>query len=291
MTEAIQKKIKFDYARVGGIKLHYAMAGTGEKLVILLHGFPEFWYAWRHQLVDLSDEYTVVAPDLRGFNLSDKPKQVSDYEIDNLVDDITGLIRYFKRDKAVVAGHDWGAGVAWAIATKNPEYVEKLVCLQVPPVPVWKKNQTLKQFFASWYMFFFQIPRIPEWLLSRNDFEKLVIGLKTSTAEKGVFTDADIDAYKKAWGEPDALRCSINYYRANIIKRMFGSQTQTNKINVPTLFIYGEKDHAVLPETVENVGDFIDSEYKELRIPNSGHWVQIEASDAVTGALREFIAN
>ncbi|MGI8669905.1 MAG: alpha/beta fold hydrolase [Aridibacter sp.] len=286
--EALQKKITFDYAQVGGVKLHYASAGDGDKLVLLLHGFPEFWYSWRNQLVDLSDEYTVVAPDMRGYNLSDKPENVSDYEIDKLVDDITGLIRHFKRKKAFVVGHDWGAGVAWATALKYPEYVKKLVALQVPPFAVWKKNQTFQQFLASWYMFFFQVPKLPEWLLSLNDYEILADGLRKSTAERGVFTDKEIAEYKKAWSEPDALRSAINYYRANIIKRMFGKQSNA-KIKVPTLFIYGEQDHAILPETVKNVHGFIDAEYEEIRIPESGHWVQQEASEAVTDSIREFL--
>jgi pimeloyl-ACP methyl ester carboxylesterase len=288
MSEALQKKINFGYAQVGGVKLHYATAGSGDKLVLLLHGFPEFWYSWRKQLVDLSDEYTVVAPDMRGYNLSDKPKHISDYDIEKLVDDITGLIQHFKYKKAHVVGHDWGASVAWAVATKNPEYVEKLVTLQVPPPAVWKKNQTIKQFLSSWYLFFFQLPTIPEWFLSKDEYKKLAMGLKTTTAEKGVFTDEEIAEYKKAWSEDGALTGALNYYRANIIKRMFGKQS-TNKIKVPTLFIYGEQDHAVLPETVQNVGDFIDAEYEEVRIPTSGHWVQQEASEAVTDSIREFL--
>jgi len=291
MTEADKSKIEFDFAQIGNVKLHYAKAGNGEKLVLLLHGFPEFWYSWRHQLVDLSDHYTVVAPDMRGYNLSDKPEDVSDYEIDTLIDDVIGLINHFGHEKAAVVGHDWGAGVAWAVAGRNPEKVSKLACLQVPPPSIWKKNQTLKQFFASWYMFFFQLPKLPEWLLTRNDFQKLAIALKTTTAKKGVFSSEDVEKYKKAWSEPGAITAALNYYRANIIKRMFGKGTKPEKIKVPTLFIYGEQDEAVLPQTVKGVGDFIDAEYTELRIPESAHWVQNEAREKVTNTLREFLAD
>lgn len=288
MSEALQKKISYDYAQIGGVKLHYASAGNGEKLVLLLHGFPEFWYAWRHQLVDLSDEFTVVAPDMRGYNLSDKPENIADYEIEKLVDDVTGLIRHFGREKAFVVGHDWGAGVAWATALNHPEYVEKLVTMQVPPPSIWRKNQTVKQFFASWYMFFFQLPKFPEWLLSLNDYRGLADGLRKSTVEKDVFTDEDIAEYKKNWSEPNTVKSALNYYRANILKRMFGKQPQGEKIKVPTLFIYGEQDHAVLNDTVEGVSDFVDAEYQELRIRESGHWVQVEAKEKVTDALRKF---
>ncbi len=282
--------ISFDYAQIGAVKLHYAIAGKGgEKLVVLLHGFPEFWYSWRRQLVDLSDEYTVVAPDLRGYNLSDKPANVADYKIEKLVDDVCGLIRHLGYEKAAVVGHDWGAAIAWAMAETHPEYVSKVCTLQVPPVSVWQKNQTLKQLLTSWYMFFVQIPSVPEWLLSRNDFALLANSLKTSTAEPNVFTDADISEYKKAWRETDHLNSLLNYYRANVWQRMFSKADDAKKIKVPTLFIYGEKDFAVLPETVKDVGEAVDAPYSEIRIPDAGHWVQQEAAEVVTDSLREFL--
>jgi len=283
-------EIHFDYAQIGGVKLHYATAGNGEKLVILLHGFPEFWYSWRRQIVALSDEYTVVAPDMRGYNLSDKPPLIEDYEIGKLVDDVIGLIHHFGREQAAIVGHDWGASIAWAIAQKHPESVWKLCAMQVPPMAVWRKNQTLKQFLASWYMFFFQIPRLPEWLISRDDYAVLANGLRNGTVEKGIFTSAEIAEYKKAWREPQALTSAINYYRANILKRLFAKNPTGEKIKVPTLFIYGEKDSAILPETVAGVGEFVDALYSEIRIPDAAHWVQQEAAAIVTGSLREFLA-
>jgi pimeloyl-ACP methyl ester carboxylesterase len=286
----MNEKIKFDFAQIGGVRLHYAKAGTGARLVILLHGFPEFWYSWRHQLVALSDEYTVVAPDMRGYNLSDKPTDVSDYEADKLADDVTGLIRHFGHETAAVIGHDWGATVAWTVAAKHPEYLWKLGALQVPPIAVWRKNQTLKQFLASWYMFFFQIPALPEFLFKMNDYALLANALKNTTAEKGVFTDEDIAEYKKAWSEPFALTAMLNYYRANIMKRFLSKPETPAKIKVPTVFIYGEKDTAVLPETVKGVGEMIDAPFEEFRIPTSAHWVQQEAAEAVTEILREFLA-
>ncbi|HEY0429277.1 MAG TPA: alpha/beta hydrolase [Pyrinomonadaceae bacterium] len=286
----MNENIKFDFAQIGGVRLHYAKAGTGARLVVLLHGFPEFWHSWRHQIEALSDRYTVIAPDMRGYNLSDKPTSVSDYEIDKLVDDVTGLIRHFGRENAAVIGHDWGATVAWNLASKHPEYVWKLGALQVPPISVWRKNQTLRQFFASWYMFFFQIPALPEFLLKANDFALLANALKNSTAEKDFFSDEDIMEYKRAWSEPFAVTAMLNYYRANILKRFFTKPEAPSKIRIPTVFIYGEQDKAVLPETVKGVGEMIDAPYEEFRIPTSAHWVQQEASDAVTEILREFLA-
>ncbi len=290
MSEALQKKINFDFAQIGGVNLHYATAGNGEKLVLLLHGFPEFWYSWRHQIVGLSDEYTVVAPDLRGYNLSDKPTDVSDYEIEKLTDDVIGLIQYFGREKAAVVGHDWGAAIAWATALKYPEYVWKLAAMQVPPAAVWKKNQTFKQFLASWYMFFFQIPKLPEWVLSLSDYEVLADGLRNSTAEKGIFTDEIIAEYKKNWSKPEMLESALNYYRANILKRIFGKSEVTEMIKVPTLFIYGEKDTAILPETIKGIGEFVDAPFEEFKFPNAGHWIQQEEAETVTRILAEFLS-
>ena len=282
-------EIKFDYAQVGGVRLHYATAGNGENLVLLLHGFPEFWYSWRHQIKALSENYTVVAPDLRGFNLSEKPKHIEAYDIDYLVDDVTGLIRYFGREKAAVIGHDWGAAVAWATAQKYPEYVWKLGALQVPPASVLKKNFSFKQFLASWYMFFFQIPVLPEFLLRLSDYKGLENALKKSTANKDVFTDKDISEYKKAWSEPNALTSMLNYYRANVLKRFFTNTKNNTRIKVPTVFIYGEQDRAILPETVKNIGELVDADYQEFHVPTSGHWVQQEAPEVVTEILREFL--
>ena len=284
------ENIKFDYAQIGAVRLHYATAGDGEKLVILLHGFPESWYSWRHQIQALSDEYTIVAPDMRGYNLSDKPENISDYRIDKLVDDVTGLIDHFKRQNAAVIGHDWGAAVAWAIAERHPEYLWKLGALQVPPIPVWRKNLTFRQLLASWYMFFFQIPFLPEYLFKLNDYAALENALRNTTLEKGVFTDADIAAYKNAWREPFALTAMVNYYRANILGRFFGKSDINKKITVPTVFIYGEHDQAILPETVKGVGEMINAPYQEFHVPTSAHWIQQEASEAVTEILREFLA-
>ncbi len=290
MKKDLDKKIKFGYAQIGGVKLHYATAGTGAKLVILLHDFPEFWYSWRHQIVALSDEYTVVAPDMRGFHLSDKPRRVSDYDINNLVDDVIGLIHHFGREKAAVIGHDWGALVAWELALNHPEYLWKVGAMQVPPVPIWKKNQSLKQFFASWYMFFFQIPFLPEFLFKLSDYKVLGDSMKKSTAEENIFTDTDISEYKKAWSEPFAMTAMLNYYRANFIQRFFSNYEDLPKIKVPTLFIYGEKDRAILPETVKGISEMIDGEYEEIRIPQAAHWVQQEAKTVVSETLREFLA-
>lgn len=285
--------IKHGFATVGDIRLHYAECGEGNDLVLLLHGFPECWYSWRHQLPLLGRRYHVVAPDMRGYNLSDKPARVQDYRIDLLVEDVVGLIHYFGKDKAAIVAHDWGAGAAWALAQRHPELVSKLVAMQVPPPAAWRANFSVRQLLHSWYMFFFQLPRLPESWARANDFARLARMYKETSVRDDVFTDEDIEVYKEALRQPGALTAGINYYRANVFKSLFRGGVETphdGRIRVPTLFIYGEQDHAVLPSTVRGIGRFVDAPYSELRIPNSGHWVQNEAVAEVNETLLRFLA-
>ena len=299
MTDALinlDSSIRHGYAQIGGVRLHYAERGSGDRLVILLHGFPEFWYSWRHQLMALGDHYTVVAPDMRGYNLSDKPARVEDYKINLLVDDVLGLIRHFGRQQAAIVGHDWGAGIAWVVAQMYPDYVSKLVAMQVPPMAAWRANMTLRQALSSWYMLFFQLPRVPEWLMSAKDYAFVERIFKKTVARPGAFTDADIAIYKEALREPGALTAAINYYRANVFSMFMKSkrpeeELTDHRIRVPVLFIYGEQDHAVLPETVRDVKSYVDAPYREVRIKQSAHWVQNEAVSEVNAALSSFLAS
>jgi pimeloyl-ACP methyl ester carboxylesterase len=292
----LDSSIRHGYAQIGGVRLHYVERGQGGRLVILLHGFPECWYSWRHQLTALGENFHVVAPDMRGYNLSDKPARVEDYKVDLLVDDVLGLVRHFGEQNAAIVGHDWGAGVAWAVAQKYPEYVWKLVSMQVPPIAVWRANMTLRQALKSWYMLFFQLPRLPEWLMSANDYAFVERIFKKTVARQGAFTNADIAVYKKALKEPGALSAMINYYRANVFSmfakrgRSGDEELSDGRIRVPTLFIYGEQDHAVVPETVRNIKAYVDAPYREVRIGTSAHWVQNEAVGEVNAALQSFLA-
>jgi len=289
----MQTAITHDYAQVGDVRLHYAECGSGDELVILLHGFPECWYSWRHQFPVLCERFHVVAPDMRGFNLSDKPVRVEDYRIDNLVEDVLGLIRHFGKDKAAIVAHDWGAGVAWALAQRHPEAVEKLAAMQVPMPAAWRENMTFAQLRRSWYMFFFQLPRIPEWWMKANDFRRVVEMYRTTSVRPNAFTDDDIAVYKEALNQPGALTASLNYYRANVFRSLKRGGIETPKdagrVKAPTLFIYGEQDMAVLPATVKGLERFIDAPYREVRIPDSGHWVQNEAVSEVNEALLDFL--
>lgn len=289
----VESSIRHGYAQVGDVRLHYAECGEGDRLVLLLHGFPECWYSWRHQLRALGARFRVVAPDLRGYNLSDKPARVEDYRVRRLVDDVTGLIRHLGAREAAVVGHDWGAAVAWAVAQYYPDYVSKLAALQVPPPAVWAKNLTLRQLLRSWYMLFFQLPKIPEWFVARDDFAGLARTLR-ATSRHGTFDDADIAVYKAALRPPGALTASINYYRANLGALLArrpgpGGYKRQERVRVPTLFIYGERDFAIIPETVRGVADYVDAPYRELRLARAGHWVQQEYPAEVNAALSSFL--
>ncbi|HJQ35134.1 MAG TPA: alpha/beta hydrolase [Pyrinomonadaceae bacterium] len=286
-------EVRHGYAQVGDVRLHYAECGEGERLVVLLHGFPECWYSWRKQLPVLGRRFRVVAPDLRGYNLSDKPADVEAYKVNKLVDDVTGLIRHFGAREAAVVGHDWGAAVAWAVAQHYPDYVWKLATLQVPPPAIWARNLTLKQLLRSWYMFFFQLPSLPEWWIRRDDFAALGKMFRT-TSRPGTFTDEDIAVYKAAAREPGALTASLNYYRANF-GRFFGRgwrdrevKTQ-ERVRVPTLFVFGERDMAIVPETVRGVADYVDAPFTELRLGRANHWVQQEYPAEINAALLSFL--
>jgi epoxide hydrolase 4 len=284
--------ITYGYANVNGIRLHYAEAGAGDNLVILLHGFPEFWYSWRHQLEPLGQHFHVIAPDLRGYNLSDKPPRVADYRIDEIVADVLGLMDHFGVKQAAIVGHDWGAGVAWSIAQKHPERVSRLAVMQVPLPAVWRQNMSLRQLLRSWYMFFFQIRHLPESLIRRQNFRALEQSFQDNVARKGSFTAEDVERYKEAARQPGALTAAVNYYRANVFERLFKRESpgaDRKLIQVPTLFIFGEQDFAILPRSVRGLDQHIAAEYRELRIPDSGHWVQNEAPAEVNAALLEFL--
>ena len=188
-------------------------AGEGP-LVVLLHGFPEFWYSWRHQIPVLAKAgFHVVAPDMRGYNLSERPRDWRRYDADVLAQDIAGLIGHLGEGPAYLAGHDWGAVIAYQTAMRHPELLRKLAILNVPHTERMLAGfRTLRQLRKSWYMFFFQIPRLPEYLLARDNFSFAKRSLRADSP--GAFSDADLERYAQAWAQPGALTGMVNYYRA-----------------------------------------------------------------------------
>ena len=199
------------------IQLHAIEAGPEDgELVLLLHGFPEFWRGWSKQITPLADAgFLVVSPDQRGYNLSEKPSDVDLYHIDILANDILGILKAYNRKQAFIVGHDWGAAVAWHIATYYPDTVKQLIILNVPhpAILILFLRRSIKQLLKSWYIFFFQIPSVPEWVLSRNNYQAMR-KMMLASSNPGSFNEQDLAYYKEAWGQLGALTGMLNWYRA-----------------------------------------------------------------------------
>ena len=281
--------LEHDTVDVDDVSLHVVRAGPADgPLVVLLHGFPEFWYSWRAQIDPLVEAgYRVVAPDQRGYNRSDKPDQLAAYNLDRLVDDVVTLIRDAGRDAATVVGHDWGAAVAWWLASTRPEPVDRLVTINVPHPIVFKRFLTRdpRQTLRSWYMFYFQLPRLPEWGFSRNDFSMGVRALR-QTSRPGAFTDADLDRYREAWSNPGTVKAMIDWYRA-----LFRTSTERSvdlPIEIPTLLIWGANDTALRRAMAEPSIDLC-TDGRLTVIEDATHWVHHEEIDRVNDRLLEFL--
>jgi epoxide hydrolase 4 len=285
------------FARVKGIRLHYAEAGSG-KLLLFLHGFPEFWYEWKRQIEEFSRDFHVVAPDLRGYNLSSKPPDVAQYKIDLLLEDVRGLIRQLGHDKCILAGHDWGGFIAWAFAGLFPQYVEKLIIINAPHPTVFlrelRENPAQRQ--ASQYMLLFRNPEIEKVLAADNfaSFDRLLL---QPCVDHGYFNEDDRRAYLDAWSQPGALTGGLNYYRAaelgpledgSAIPEQLASMLGNLVIHAPTLVIWGEQDPYVLTGNLNGLERFVPR-LELLRVQDGSHWVIHEKPDLVNSYIRDFI--
>lgn len=274
--------------------MHYVTCGQG-KLLILLHGFPDFWYVWKLQIRELADCFRVVAPDMRGYNKTEKPEGVENYKLNLLARDILRLIRALGHEKATVIGHDWGGVVAWSLAAFNPEWVEKLVILNAPHPNAYTAGirLSLKQLQRSWYVFFFQTPSVPERVLSQNNYSFLKHMIRSSFMNKSAITDEDFKLYVEAWSQPGALTAAINYYRANLSPAILFQREPVSfpRISVPTLVIWGEEDGALSKSLVENVDEFVSAPYRVRYLADCGHWVQVEQPKLVNEYICEFLEN
>ena len=272
-----------------GINLHVIMAGPSDgPLVLLLHGFPEFWYGWRRQIPALAAAgYHVWAPDQRGYNRSDKPAGVGAYGIETLAKDIVGLIDASGREQVYLVGHDWGAAVAWWVAGKYPERIKKLAILNVPHPAVMQRTvwEDPEQRKKSRYIFFFQLPWLPEKSLSDHGYTHAIRALKGSS-RRGTFGDDDIVAYRQAWSQPGALTGMLNWYRAPVRNRGMGAGL--GRIRVPTLMIWGAKDIALSRSMAQPSIDLCDNG-RLVFLEEASHWVQHEEPETVNRLLLEFL--
>ncbi len=276
--------------KTNGITLHVAAAGPEDgQLVILLHGFPEFWYGWRHQIPALAAAgYRVVAPDQRGYNESDKPAGIRNYATPEEVADVVGLIQAFGREKAVVIGHDFGANVAWWTALTHPHMVEKLGILNVPHPKVFFETlrRSPRQLLKSWYIFGIQIPRLPEASLSRNNFAGMLRAF-TQSAKPDTFTSDDLEKYREAWRREGALTAMLNWYRAAM--RHQPPNPASWRLAMPALMIWGANDIALSASMAQPSIDQCDNG-RLVIIDDATHWVQHDASERVNALLLEFLA-
>ncbi len=272
-----------------GLRVHAAEAGPSDgPLALLLHGFPGFWYCWLRQMPALAEAgFHVLAPDQRGYNLTEKQ---GPYTLDTLAADMAGLVSAAGYQKAFVAGHDWGAAVAWALAFTHPEQVEKLAILNVPHPYVMLqglRGGNVRQLFKSWYIFFFQIPRLPEALLSRNDFTRLRRLLRGSGLPD-TFSAADLNTYTSAWEQPGALRASIGWYRA-MARLSLSRQNHAldQRVTRPTIILWGDQDVALEASLGERSLQWCD-DGRIVHYPGASHWVQLDAAEQVNRQLVKF---
>ncbi len=276
---------QFDLADVS---LHAVLDGPEDgPLALLLHGFPEYWGGWRHQIGVLAAAgFRVLAPDQRGYNLSDKPRRVRDYGLDRLTDDAVGLIDAMGRDTACLAGHDWGALVAWWTAVRFPARLERLAILNVPHPLVMRRHLRTdpEQRRRSSYVFHFQLPWLPERKFRQHDFARGVRAVQ-GTARPGTFSDADMAAYREAWSQPGAVRSMIHWYRAAL--RHPPARVANPRVTVPTLVLWGARDPFLGRQMVEPSLAMCD-DGRLVWYDEATHWLQHEEPEPVSRQLVDF---
>jgi epoxide hydrolase 4 len=296
------------FADVDGVRLHYVEQGTGP-LLLMLHGFPDFWYSWRFQMPALAAAgYRVVAPDLRGYNLSSKPAGVRAYSVRRVAADVASLIGRLGERRAIVAGHDWGGVVAWQLAARRPDVVDRLIVLNAPhPAAMRRELLTGTQPLRSWYVGFFQIPWLPERLLRARNRALLVHTLGSEVQRPGAFTDADAAAYRAAFASRATMTAAVNYYRALFRGSAVEPATDSNRrrahggprsrsayirgrIVAPVLLLWGERDPHLGVGLTRRLERWVPHLAVE-RYGDAGHWVHWDAADAVNARILEFLGS
>jgi pimeloyl-ACP methyl ester carboxylesterase len=269
---------------VNGVSLHVVAGGDeDDPLVVFLHGFPEFWYEW-HAYVEpfVAAGYRVLVPDQRGYNRSEKPEGVRSYRISELSGDVVDLIDTEGREHAHVVGHDWGAAVAWDLALRHPDAVDRLGIINVPHPTVFEATlrSNLTQLRKSWYMFFFQLTGVADWFVRRNEYDFMVDAMADG-AVPGTFDETDFERYRRAWSEPDALSAMLNWYRALF---RHNEEPPRETVTAPTLVLWGERDQALISEMAPRSVDYCEDGRLE-RFPNATHWLPHERPERVIDEL------
>lgn len=278
------------FVKANGLTFEVDQCGNGEKFALLLHGFPESKHSWRFQLPLLAEMgYRAWAPNLRGYGKSGRPTSVSDYHIDKLVADVAGLIDASGAKETVLIAHDWGAIIAWHFAIKKVRPLSRLVIMNVPhPVCFARTMRSWAQLKKSWYMFFFQIPWLPERVLGARGAEAIGKAFTEMAVDKSRFPAPVVQEYRRNAQEPGALRAMVNYYRAAM---RAGSKVMVplpGTVDVPTLMIWGEEDTALGKETTYGTEELV-RDFTIRYLPGVSHWVQQEAPERVNGMLAAWL--
>jgi pimeloyl-ACP methyl ester carboxylesterase len=279
--------VREGYAEIGDVDLHYVEAGEGP-LIVLLHGFPEFWYGWRLQIEPLAAAgFRVVAPDMRGYNLSSRPDAVDEYDTGKLADDIRDLVHERGAESALLVGHDWGGTAAWATAMIHPEVVDRLAILNAAhPRQLSRGLHHSDQLRRSWYFFFFAVPELPEAVVHANDWHFFRHFLHDASP---AYTAEEIEHYVEAWSQPGAATGMINYYRSSV-RQSKGADAALRPISAPTLVIWGEDDGYLGTDLAEPDHDDVPNLDRVERLPGASHWVHHDQPERVNRLLVDFFA-
>lgn len=300
MTSAVPADflLEHGYAQVNGLRLHYVTAGRG-RLMLFVHGFPEFWYAWNEQLAEFARDFRVLAPDMRGINLSDKPADVKQYRAVELVEDLRQLIEQFGGGRAIVVAHDWGGAAAWNLAAQHPGCVEQLVILNAPHPILFARelrNNPAQQ-AASQYMLALRGPDA-ERIFGEDNFRRLRQLFEGWGQSVNPPTAEMMTRYREAWSQPGALTAALNYYRATPLKPRQEASAPPDMaaararftIRVPTLVIWGDRDPALLPDLLEGLDEYVP-DLRVVHIPEATHWIAHEYPARVNALIREFVSS
>jgi epoxide hydrolase 4 len=293
LTETVTERetrpeLRDGYAQVGDVTLHYVEAGEGP-LIVLLHGFPEFWFGWRDQIAPLAAAgFRVVAPDLRGYNLSSRPKGVRAYSAAKLADDIRGLIRELGYESALLVGHDWGGTVAWTLAMNHPEVVDRLAILDAAhPRKLQKGLLNPRQLLRSWYFFFFTLPWLPERIVRARRFRFLRRFLRDA---RPAYTPEEMDRYVEAWSQPGAATAMLDYYRYSVLTPPWKAWNAIRRISAPTLVIWGKRDRFLGGRLAEPDRKDVPNLDRVVRLPDASHWVHHDEAEQVNELLVDFFS-
>jgi pimeloyl-ACP methyl ester carboxylesterase len=276
-AQDLESKVKEGFADSNGVKIHYATMGSGP-LVVMIHGFPDYWYTWRHQMEGLADRFQVVAIDQRGYNKSDKPAGVESYDMRLLVGDVIAVIKHFGKDNAIIVGHDWGGAVAWSLAMNAPQFVSKLVVLNLPHLRGLSRElaNNPEQQKSSAYARRFQTEGAEKALTAEG-----LAGWVNDAAAKPKY----IEAFKNS-----DFTAMMSYYRRNYPREPYKEDTSPlRKVQCPVLAIHGLKDTALLAPALNNNWDYVEKDYTLVTVPDAGHFVQADAAQFVTQTIRGWL--